>query len=125
MAWSSYRDLVVWQKSMELTEEIYRLVKALPREETYGLSDQMRRAAVSVPSNIAEGHGRNSEKEFIRFLCMAKGSVFELETQIEICSRQGYFDREDLSKAVSLCTEVAKILTAMTVTTHNRKDTIH
>ena len=82
MAWSSYRDLVVWQKSMELTEEIYRLVKTLPREETYGLSDQMRRAAVSVPSNIAEGHGRNSEKEFIRFLCMAKGSVFELETQI-------------------------------------------
>ena len=82
MAWSSYRDLVVWQKSMELTEEIYRLVKTLPREETYGLSDQMRRAVVAVPSNIAEGHGRNSEKEFIRFLCMAKGSVFELETQI-------------------------------------------
>ena len=78
----SYRELIVWQKSMELAEKVYLLVKALPKEETYALSDQMRRAAVSIPSNIAEGHARQSQKEFLQFLCIARGSRAELETQL-------------------------------------------
>ena len=69
---NSYEDLIVWQKAMDLTVEIYRLVKFLPREETYALSDQMRRAVVSIPSNIAEGHGRSSTREFINFLYIAR-----------------------------------------------------
>ena len=80
MAVNSCEDLIVWQKAMDLTTEIYRLVKFLPREETYALSDQMRRAAVSIPSNIAEGHGRNSNKEFANFLSIARGSLTELRT---------------------------------------------
>ena len=80
MAFNSCEDLIVWQKAMDLTIEVYRLVKFLPREETYALSDQMRRAAVSIPSNIAEGHGRNSNKEFANFLSIARGSLTELRT---------------------------------------------
>ena len=80
MAFNSCEDLIVWQKAMDLTTEIYRLVKFLPREETYALSDQMRRAALSIPSNIAEGHGRNSNKEFANFLSIARGSLTELRT---------------------------------------------
>ena len=73
----SYRDLIVWQKTMELTAEVYRVVKLLPKEEIYVLSDQMRRAAISIPSNIAEGQARNSRKEFLQFLAIAKGSNAE------------------------------------------------
>ena len=76
----SYQDLLVWQKAMELVTEIYRIAKLLPREELYALSDQMRRSAVSIPSNIAEGQARNSTKEFINFLSVAKGSNAELQT---------------------------------------------
>ena len=84
MSWKHYRDLIVWQKSMELVDEIYRLTNLLPKEELYCLSDQMRRAAISIPSNIAEGHGRQTSKEFRQFLSISKGSVCELETQLEI-----------------------------------------
>ena len=69
----NFKELIVWQKAMDLTWEIYQIAKRLPKEETYALSDQMRRAAVSIPSNIAEGHGRNSTKEFIQFLAIARG----------------------------------------------------
>ena len=68
-----YRELIVWQRSMDLVEQVYRLAKCLPKEEVYGLSDQMRRAAVSIPSNIAEGNGRSAEKEYIHFLNIARG----------------------------------------------------
>ena len=85
---SNFRDLTVWQKAMDLTVEIYKLIKNLPKEETFALSDQIRRAAVSIPSNIAEGQGRVTAKEFIRFPSMARGSLCELSTQIEICERE-------------------------------------
>ena len=88
----SYKELIVWQKSMELAEKVYLLVKALPKEETYALSDQIRRAAVSIPSNIAEGHARQSQKEFLQFLCIARGSRAELETQLLLARRLGYFE---------------------------------
>ena len=77
---NSYKELFVWQKAMDLVAEIYRIVKLLPKEETYGLSDQMRRAAVSVPSNIAEGQARNTTRDFINFLYMARGSNAERQT---------------------------------------------
>ena len=105
---SDYKKLLVWQKAMDLTMEIYKLVNYLPREETYALSDQIRRAVVSIPSNIAEGQGRNSDKEFINFLSIARGSLWELETQIEICIRLGYYDKTLTSKVFELSTEVTR-----------------
>ena len=88
---SSYQDLEIGKRSIYLVEQVYMLVKQLPREETYALSDQMRRAAVSIPSNIAEGASRNSTKEYIQFLYIALGSAAELETQLIIGERIGYF----------------------------------
>ena len=76
----NYRDLKVWQESMDLTPEVYRLQRKLPKEETYGLGDQIRRAAVSIPANIAEGHARQHTKEFLQYLAIARGSLAELET---------------------------------------------
>ena len=110
MSWKHYRDLIVWQKSMELVDEIYRLTNLLPKEELYCLSDQMRRAAISIPSNIAEGHGRQTSKEFKQFLSISKGSVCELETQLEIGCRQKYFSDEDILIAQGLCDEIRKML---------------
>lgn len=86
----SYRDLEVWQKAMTFVEDVYNVVKTFPREEMYGISDQIRRAAVSIPSNIAEGFGRDSNAEFQRFLSIARGSLYEVSTQLEIAHRIGY-----------------------------------
>ena len=110
---SSYKDLVVWQKAMELTAEIYRLVKKLPKEEVYALSDQMRRSVVSIPSNIAEGQDRNSDKEFTRFLFIARGSRAELETQVLICLKVGYLLESDVALAMGLLNEIGKMLTSL------------
>ena len=108
-----FQKLVVWKKAMELTKEVYSLVKRLPNEEKYALSDQMRRAAVSIPSNIAEGNSRNGTKEYINFLSFARGSNSELYTQILICVELGYITNEDAQKAISLNDEVARMLTAL------------
>ena len=113
MALKSYKELKVWQKAMDLTVEIYCLVKLLPKFETYALSDQMRRAVVSIPSNIAEGYGRNSTKEFIQFLTIARGSQLELETQLQICQRLGYFSDNELTSVLQLCTEINKMLNVL------------
>ena len=113
MAVSNYQNLKVWQRAMDLTEEIYRLVKVLPKEELYSLSDQMRRAAVSIPSNIAEGNGRQTSGEFQRFLKIAKGSASELETQLLICERLGYINCSDTDKAKDLLIEISKMITAL------------
>ena len=110
---SDYKDLLVWQKAMNLTIEIYSIVKLLPKEETYALSDQMRRAAVSIPSNIAEGQGRDSSKEFVRFLSMARGSLRELSTQLEICERLHYIEQSNTSTSNALITEVDKMITSL------------
>lgn len=113
MALQTYKEFTVWQKSMDLAVEIYRLVKILPKTETYALSDQMRRAVVSIPSNIAEGQGRNSTREFINFLGFARGSQKELETQLLLCLRIGYFTEKDVSVAMNLCEEVGKMLSSL------------
>ena len=109
----SYKDFIVWQKSINLSVEIYRLVKLLPNTETYGLSDQMRRAVVSIPSNIAEGQGRNSAKEFVNFLAIARGSQKELETQLYICTKIEYLTEEETSTAINLCAEIGKMLNSL------------
>ena len=108
-----YKDFIVWQKSIDLSVEIYKLVKLLPKTETYGLSDQMRRAVVSIPSNIAEGQGRSSAKEFMHFLSIARGSQKELETQIYICTRLEYFTEEEALNALNLCEEIGKMLNSL------------
>ena len=113
MSWSHDTDLIVWQKAMDLTDAVYVLARQLPKDELYALSDQLRRAAISVPSNIAEGHGRQSPKEFRQFLSIAKGSVCELETQIYIGLRQQYFSQKDTEAVLSLCSEVRKMLTSL------------
>ncbi|MDY7109703.1 MAG: four helix bundle protein [Planctomycetota bacterium] len=86
----SYRDLIAWQKAMELVVSVYRMTGALPDEERFGLTSQMRRCAVSIPSNIAEGRGRGDNRDFTGFLTVARGSLMELATQIDICPRLGY-----------------------------------
>lgn len=106
-----YKDLIVWQKAMELVVLVYAFVKNLPREELYGLSDQMRRAVVSVPSNIAEGYMRGSKKEFSHFLTIAMGSCAELETQIELCKRLGFCS--DTIKIDDMITEILKMATVL------------
>ncbi len=100
---------------MDLVDETYKLVRLLPKEETFALSDQMRRAAVSIPSNIAEGYERKSRKEYSQFLSMARSSRAELETQLLICIRQGFFMHDKTDKAFGLCDEVGKMLNALIV----------
>ena len=114
MSWKSYRDLIVWQKSMDLVDMVYRLSREFPSEELYTLSSQMRRAAVSIPANIAEGYGRQSAKEFRQFLSIARGSVFELETQMEIAVRQGFLCENQAEPVYRQCQNIGKILTKMT-----------
>ena len=98
---------------MTLATEIYSLIKLLPREETFALSAQMRRAAVSIPSNIAEGQGRNSDKEFINFISIARGSLWELSTQLELCERLSYISAAQKAETDILVTEVSKMLNAL------------
>ena len=89
----SYRDLNVWRQGMDLVDQIYRLTRTYPKSELYGVTSQMQRAAVSVPSNIAEGHQRDSTKEFLHHLSIALGSLAELDTLVEVSERLGYLDR--------------------------------
>lgn len=112
-ATGNFRDLKVWHKGMSLAGEVYKVVRFLPKEELYGLSDQLRRAAVSVPSNIADGHGRNSDAEFIRFLYISKGSLNEIETQLELSVRFGYLDNETVSPVMSLANEIRTMISGL------------
>ena len=104
----SYRDLVAWQKAMELMVSVYTCTQTFPKVETYGLISQMRRAAVSVPSNIAEGHARISTGEFRQFLSHALGSLVEIETQILIGERLSYIDAEKSNELLARTTELGK-----------------
>jgi four helix bundle protein len=109
----SYRDLIVWQKSVELVLEIYRATQDFPRAETYGLVSQLRRAAVSVPSNVAEGHARLSTGEYKQFLGHARGSLMEIETQILISQRLGYMNSGQSNILLNRATEVGKVLNGL------------
>ena len=107
----NYRDLEVWQLSMDFVEAIYKALKTFPPEERYGICDQIRRAAVSVPSNIAEGFGRDTPKEFAHFLSIARGSLYETMTQLEIASRLGYLAQD--SGLYSQAESIGKMLNSL------------
>jgi four helix bundle protein len=113
MAISSFRDLRVWQAGMELVEQVYLLTQAFPRQESYGLASQIQRAAVSVPSNIAEGHTREHSKEFLHHLSIAQGSLAELETQLEIAARLKYILPEQLEQVLQRTASLGKQLYAL------------
>nr|WP_319394697.1 four helix bundle protein [uncultured Desulfobacter sp.] len=122
----SYKDLIVWQKSMDLVEMIYQVTKSFPKDEQYGLTNQLRRAAVSVPSNIAEGQARNSTPEFGNFLSIARGSLAEVETQLMIAERLGYIQPEKLREILELQIEINKMtnsLMSKLVTRHSSLST--
>ena len=110
-----FKDLKVWQKAIELVKETYFLIKFLPKEEMFALSSQMRRAAISIPSNIAEGNSRGTKKEYINFLSIARGSVSELWTQIIVCNELNYINEKETQRAVCLCEEINKILNVMII----------
>lgn len=111
----SYKDLIVWKKAIELVKEVFIQTNQFPQSELYGLISQMRRAAVAIPSNIAEGYGRNSTKEYIQFLSIAYGSALELETQIIISIDLQFISSKDSDKLQSLLDEVLRMLRVMIV----------
>ena len=114
-----YEDLLVWQKAMQLAKMVYLLQKGLPKEEMYGLGDQIRRAVVSVPSNIAEGYGRGSDAEFKRFLAISRGSLFELKTQLQLAEGVGLLNINE--EVWNLIEEVGKLINGLAQTlTANR-----
>jgi four helix bundle protein len=109
----SYKELLAWQQSMELVSSIYRATKLFPREEVYGLTRQLRRSAVSVPSNIAEGQGRATRGEFLQFLGHARGSLFEVETQLILAGELGYLQSSDASYLLKQMTRVAQLVNGL------------
>jgi four helix bundle protein len=106
----TYKELIAWQKSMTLVESVYSITASMPANEKFGLISQMNRAVVSVPSNIAEGWGRESTKNFVQFLRISRGSLFELETHLEIAYRLKLISAEDFSKCNTMTQEVGRIL---------------
>ena len=109
----SCKDLVAWQKSMDLVTATYRAIAGFPKDELFVLTSQLRRAAVSIPSNIAEGQGRLSEKEFRYFLGQAPGSLMEVETQLQIAENLGYLPKEQTAALMQSCAEVGRILNGL------------
>ena len=109
-----YSELVVWQKAMDLAESVYKATAMFPREELFGLTGQVRRAAVSVPSNIAEGQGRRSTNEFLQHLSIARGSLQETETQILLAGRLAYLGSQSVNQLMNLASEVGKLINALT-----------
>jgi four helix bundle protein len=109
----NYKHLIVWQKAVELVTDIYRATSSFPASELYGLVSQLRRSAVSIPSNVAEGQGRATKGEFLQFLGHARGSLCELETQIIIAGKLGYISTETEGRLSSEITEVARILNGL------------
>jgi four helix bundle protein len=106
----SHRDLIVWQRGMELVEQVYNLSKSFPGDERFGLASQLRRAAVSVPANIAEGNARDSTKEYLHFLAIAVGSLAEVETYLDLVIRLGYGGREQVASIDSVLAEERRML---------------
>ena len=105
----NYRDLIIWQKSMTLVTEIYAITKAFPKEELFGLTSQIRRAAISIPSNIAEGYGRNSTGDYKRFLQIAVGSLYEMQTQLEIGYNLAFISKKVFDEKFKICIEIDKM----------------
>lgn len=113
MAIKHYRELIVWQKAMELVKLVYELTAKFPKEELFGLTGQMRRASVAVPSNIAEGQGRNTTKDFLRFIAIGYGSLLELETQTLISEMLKYLISEETNLLLEKCAEVGRLVNGL------------
>ncbi len=109
----TFRDLIVWQKAMSLVTEIYRISGKFPKEEIYALTSQIRRCAISIPSNIAEGYGRKSTGDYIRFLQISLGSLYELQTQIEIALNLNYLDKPGFETTYCSTKEIERMLTSL------------
>lgn len=109
----SYKDLIVWQKSMSLVNEIYTITKQFPEEEKFSLVSQMRRSAVSIPSNIAEGYGRGSKTEYARFVKIARGSMYELDTQMEIAKSQTFLTQANYKSILMRLDEIGRMLNGL------------
>ena len=113
MSGQSYRQLVVWQKSMRLVTDVYRMTENFPKVEMYGLTSQLKRSIVSVPSNIAEGQGRDSTREFIHHLSIAYGSLMEAETQIQIAVNLSYIGQIEADKLIEQAAEVGRLMNGL------------
>jgi four helix bundle protein len=109
----SYRDLIVWQKALDLAEKVYEATRGFPKEEIYGITSQMRRAAVSIASNIAEGHARHTRREFFQFLGIARGSLSELQTQVILAARLRMLNGDDEQAVNERTAEVGRLLNAL------------
>jgi four helix bundle protein len=118
----SYRDLIVWQKATAMVTDLYRATQSFPKEEVWGLTSQMRRSAVSVASNIAEGQGRLSKRKFRHFLGQTRGSLIELETQVTIAGNLGYLTRETMSELMGRSGEVSRLLHGLIKSLQPRND---
>jgi len=110
---NSYRDLIVWKKSMSLVTNIYQLTAKFPEDEKFGLISQIKRSSISIPSNIAEGYGRNYRKDYSRFLQIARGSLYESQTQLEIAINLNFITAKDLKEINDLSIEVEKMLNSL------------
>ncbi|HVH11691.1 MAG TPA: four helix bundle protein [Longimicrobium sp.] len=110
---TSHRDLVVWQRAMDLVVEVYRLSRRFPADERFRLTSQITRAAASVPANIAEGHARSTAREYARFVSVAKGSLMEVETFLMLAVRLGYLSDPEASPALAAVTQISKMLTRL------------
>ena len=108
----TFRKLLVWQKSMQLVTNVYKTAQLLPKEEMYALTSQIKKCAVSIPSNIAEGYGRETNKEYLRFLNIALSSLFELQTQLEIAYNLNYFNQDDFNLLYEQTREIERMLTS-------------
>ncbi len=123
MSVSRFRELRAWQLGMDLAERVYLITDSFPKSETYGLTSQIRRSAVSIPSNLAEGHGRTSPKEFLQFIAVAFGSICELETQILLSHRLKYItDENDLTTILVLLTDTGKTIRGLQKAIRERLD---
>ncbi len=117
---SSYRDLKVWQLGVEISLQVYQVPRDFPKHELYGLTSQIRRAAVSVPSNIAEGQARKTQKELTRFLDIAKGSLAEIETQLIIASKLGYLDQDKADDLLKMTDQESRMLSGLLNSVRNK-----
>ena len=109
----TYRDLVVWQKSMKMVQDVYRLTRDFPKEEIYGITAQIRKCSISIPSNIAEGYGRRSTQDYLRFLKISSGSLYELQTQLEIVFQLNYIAKEDFDLIYEISREIERMLSSL------------
>lgn len=117
---TDHKDLIVWQKSRKLVSTIYSISRKFPREEIFGLTNQIRRAAISIPSNIAEGYNRHSDKEFIHFLKIAKGSAGEVDTQLLLSVDLDYLQKSEIQEAMTLNQEVLRMLGTLIINSERK-----